>query len=193
MAHYRTRIMDAAIERALHTFGAVILEGARAVGKTTTALRHSASSVRLDSSPDLLTLAETAPETVLRGDTPRLVDEWQLAPTVWNAVRHAVDVRGLPGQFILTGSQTPADDVTRHSGAGRFRRLRLRPMTLSESGESLACVALGSLFDGGEISLLDALRPIDPSSLRMAFAECLAMKPRVHSGRGNRAMSQLGG
>ena len=152
MAHYRTRIMDAAIERALHTFGAVILEGARAVGKTTTALRHSASSVRLDSSPDLLTLAETAPETVLRGDTPRLVDEWQLAPTVWNAVRHAVDVRGLPGQFILTGSQTPADDVTRHSGAGRFRRLRLRPMTLSESGESLACVALGSLFDGGDIS-----------------------------------------
>lgn len=152
MIEYRARVIDVAIERALETFGAVILDGARAVGKTTTALQHAASSVRLDSSPDIVSLAESAPDVVLRGDTPRLVDEWQIAPTIWNAVRHAVDTRALTGQFILTGSQTPADDVTRHSGAGRFRRLRLRPMTLIESGDSLGSVALSSVFDSREVA-----------------------------------------
>ncbi|MGN6324918.1 ATP-binding protein [Pseudolysinimonas sp.] len=152
MAEYRERVIDKQIAAALSTFGAVILEGPRAVGKTTTALQHAASSVRLDSSPDLVTLAETSPDTVLAGETPRLVDEWQLAPTLWNAVRHAVDVRHEAGQFVLTGSATPSDDATRHSGAGRFRRLTLRPMTLSESGESTGAVLFSDLLQPGAIA-----------------------------------------
>ncbi|GAB3082570.1 AAA family ATPase [Isoptericola nanjingensis] len=115
------------------------------MGKTTTGLQLAKSSVRLDSSPELSGLAEASPRSVLTGDTPRLIDEWQLAPTLWNAVRHEVDQRGAPGQFILTGSATPADDVTRHSGAGRFRRVTLRPMSLAESGESTNDVALSAM------------------------------------------------
>lgn len=155
MAGYRSRVVDEAIESALATFGAVILEGPRAVGKTTTALEHAASSVRLDSSPDLATLADTAPEAVLAGDVPRLVDEWQLAPNVWNAVRHAVDTRRASGQFILTGSSTPSDDLTRHSGAGRFRRIALRPMSLAESGDSTATVPFPGLFTGKAVAGID--------------------------------------
>lgn len=89
---------------------------------------------------------------VLSGETPRLVDEWQLAPTLWNAVRHEVDERAVAGQFIMTGSATPADDITRHSGAGRFRRITLRPMSLSESGESTEAVSFEGLFGGGAVA-----------------------------------------
>lgn len=116
------------------------------MGKTTSGLQLAASSVRLDSSPNMVTLAELSARTVLDGPTPRLIDEWQLAPSLWNAVRHEVDARGLAGQFILTGSATPADDVTRHSGAGRFRRVTLRPMSLVESGESTRSVSFATLF-----------------------------------------------
>ncbi|MGM7670411.1 ATP-binding protein [Microbacterium sp. A93] len=148
MTTYRERVADVIVRDALASFGALIIEGPRAVGKTTTGLRHSASSVRLDSSPQVADLAEVAPGAVLSGAVPRLLDEWQLAPTLWNAVRHEVDHRGLPGQFILTGSATPADDQTRHSGAGRFRRVRLRPMALAESGESTRTVNLRSILVG---------------------------------------------
>lgn len=151
MSAYRNRIVDRIVHEALGTFGAVIIQGPRAVGKTTTGLHIAASSVRLDSSPDVAALAETAPRTVLAGAAPRLVDEWQLAPTLWNAVRHEVDQRGVAGQFILTGSATPPDDITRHSGAGRFRRTTLRPMTLAESGETTPSFTLADLFDGSEI------------------------------------------
>ncbi|WP_156164971.1 ATP-binding protein [Demequina silvatica] len=140
------------IDDALATFGAVILEGPRASGKTTTALQHARSSVRLDASPDMLGLAQAAPDVVLTGDVPRLVDEWQLAPGLWNAARHAVDTRGIPGQFILTGSATPADDVTRHTGAGRFRRLALRPMSLAESGDSIGAVSFPRVLAGERVA-----------------------------------------
>lgn len=126
----------------------MIIQGPRASGKTTTGLQVSESSVRLDSDPQLPSIAETAPGVVLSGATPRLIDEWQLAPTLWNAVRHEVDLRSVPGQFVLTGSATPPDDMTRHSGAGRFRRVTLRPMTLSESGESTGAVSFAGLFLG---------------------------------------------
>lgn len=89
---------------------------------------------------------------MLAGAVPRLIDEWQLAPTVWNAVRHEVDRRGAPGQFILTGSATPADDLTLHSGAGRFRSVTIRPMTLSESGNSTGSVALTELLKGNSVA-----------------------------------------
>lgn len=149
MSSYRERVADAIVRDALRSFGAVILEGPRAVGKTTTGLHHAGSSVRLDASPQIADLAAVAPDAVLSGETPRLVDEWQLAPTLWNAVRHEVDRRGAAGQFILTGSATPADDQTRHSGAGRFRRVRLRPMALAESGESTRAVNLRDIVAGG--------------------------------------------
>lgn len=148
MAEYRPRIADSLIERSLQTFGAVILQGPRAAGKTTSGLHFSTSSVRLDADPGLLSLASASPQTVLSGNTPRLIDEWQLAPSLWNVVRHEVDNRREPGQFILTGSAVPADDVTRHSGAGRFRRITMRPMTLSESGEGTQSVVFESLFAG---------------------------------------------
>lgn len=152
MSGYRTRIVDQIVQDALATFGAVIIQGPRAVGKTTTGSQVAASSIRLDSSPEIAALAETSPGTVLAGEPPRLIDEWQLAPTLWNAVRHEVDERAIPGQFVLTGSSTPPDDITRHSGAGRFRRVTLRPMTLAESGDSTEAFTLADLFDGAKIA-----------------------------------------
>lgn len=149
---YLPRIADRIVSDSLKSFGAVILQGPRAVGKTTSGLHAAASSVRLDESPDLVTLGTISPETLLAGPTPRLIDEWQLAPTLWNAVRHEVDRRGTPGQFILTGSATPVDDMTRHTGAGRFRRITLRPMTLSESGDSIGAVRLTDLFQGTSVA-----------------------------------------
>jgi predicted AAA+ superfamily ATPase len=149
---YKKRFADAAIKTAVETFGAVVIEGAKAVGKSTSALHAAASSVSLDRSPELAAVAQTSPDVVLAGDVPRLVDEWQLAPNIWNAVRHEADKRGVPGQFILTGSATPTDDITRHSGAGRFGRIRLRTMSLAEMGHSTAQVNFRDLFAcGGKV------------------------------------------
>jgi len=145
---YRRRLLDQRIEQSLASSGGLLLEGARAVGKTTTALKHANSSVRLDQSPDVLQQATLIPGVVLEGTTPRLVDEWQLAPNLWNAARYEIDERRLPGQFIFAGSASPADDQTRHTGAGRFARLTLRPMALCESDDSGAKVPFTSLFDG---------------------------------------------
>lgn len=137
----------------LDALGAVLLEGPRACGKTSTGLQVAASSIRLDASPELVTLAELSPVSVLEGDTPRLIDEWQLAPGLWNAARHVIDDRQASGQFIFSGSAQPADDVTRHTGAGRFARLRMRPMTLSEMGAADPCVSFGDLMGGiGRVS-----------------------------------------
>lgn len=152
METYRNRLVDDLVRTSLDTFGAVIIQGPRATGKTTTGLQVANSSVRLDSDPQLPSIAEISPGVVLSGDTPRLIDEWQLAPTLWNAVRHEVDQRSVPGQFVLTGSATPPDDITRHSGAGRFRRITLRPMTLGESGESAGTVGFAELFSGDVIA-----------------------------------------
>ncbi|MDR0518538.1 MAG: DUF4143 domain-containing protein [Clostridiales Family XIII bacterium] len=146
MRNYTSRVADSTIARYLETFGAVIIEGARATGKTTTARHASRSDVSLDKSPELAALAQTDPSAVFQGETPRLIDEWQLAPNIWNAVRHEVDERRDAGQFILTGSATPSDDITRHSGAGRFGRIKLRTMSLYESGISSGAVDFSDLF-----------------------------------------------
>jgi predicted AAA+ superfamily ATPase len=152
MRPYRERILDRLIERKLQSSGALLLRGARAVGKTTTALHHAKSSVRVDESPQMLVQAEVAPKTLLEGVSPRLIDEWQLAPGLWNAVRHEIDTRGKVGQFILTGSASPNADKTRHTGAGRIAQLALRTMTLQESGESLKAVDFASLFSSEPIA-----------------------------------------
>ena len=145
---YRPRIVGAELDELLAASGAVLVEGARAVGKTATAMQASASHVLLDVDLDAQRMTSIDPAAVLAGDTPRLLDEWQLAPDLWNHVRRAVDERSGRGQFILTGSAAPADDVTRHTGAGRFTRLRMRPMSLFESGHSTGDVSLRGLLDG---------------------------------------------
>lgn len=141
---YMDRANDALLERLLRLMGGIVLEGPRACGKTSTGLHHAASSVRLDR-PEARQLAELDPDAVLAGATPRLIDEWQLAPDLWNVIRHEIDTRQAPGQFILSGSAAPSDDVPRHSGAGRMIRVRMRPMALAESGRSSMQVSLSEL------------------------------------------------
>jgi predicted AAA+ superfamily ATPase len=112
-------------------------------------LHYAASSVRLDQRAEWIRAAELTPEVLLKGAVPRLIDEWQLAPSIWNSIRAEIDARGLPGQFILTGSAAPDEDRTRHTGAGRMARLTLRPMTLSELGKSTGQVQFADLFAKG--------------------------------------------
>ncbi|MDO5671404.1 MAG: DUF4143 domain-containing protein [Actinomycetaceae bacterium] len=152
MGAYLERCVDKNVEDTLGVMGAVLLQGCRACGKTSTGLHHAQSDVRFDESPQMIELAELNPGQVLQGETPRLIDEWQLAPRIWNAMRHEVDRRQAKGQFILSGSALPADDVTRHSGAGRVARIHMRPMSLAESGSSSGVVSLRKLFygQGGE-------------------------------------------
>ena len=147
-AGYLPRVADNEMESALRAAPAVVVEGPRACGKTWTARRFAGSEVTLDDSDDVRLAVTMDPAAILDGETPRLLDEWQLAPRIWNPMRHACDRRAQPGQFILTGSADPPDDVTRHSGAGRILRVRMRPMSLFESGESSGAVSLGRLLDG---------------------------------------------
>jgi predicted AAA+ superfamily ATPase len=150
MKDYKPRIADRTIREYLQVFGAVIVEGARATGKTTSSKNAAGSYVSLDESPSLAAVAQTDPSTLFSGEIPILIDEWQLAPNVWNAVRHEVDKRSSVGQFIMTGSATPKDDTTRHSGAGRFGRIKLRTMSLFESGLSTGEIPFQKFFERGE-------------------------------------------
>jgi hypothetical protein len=136
------------IEVRLGAVGGVVIEGARATGKTATGRHLSSSEILMDVDPQAAAAMDVDPGLLLRGDRPRLIDEWQVHPAIWNHVRREIDARGEPGQFILTGSARPADDITRHSGAGRIARVRLRPMTLFELGESHGALSLGALLDG---------------------------------------------
>jgi predicted AAA+ superfamily ATPase len=146
---YQPRVADAELAAMLQAAGAVVVEGPRACGKTQTALRAAASAARLDVDDAARAAGLLSPDLLLEGARPRLIDEWQLVPAVWNHVRRAVDdAGGRPGQFVLTGSAVPSDDATRHSGAGRFTRLRMRPMTLAEAGRSSAEVSLAALLAG---------------------------------------------
>jgi len=145
---YRPRITDPQIETLLGAAGAVVIEGPKACGKTESARQFAASEVRLDVDRNAREAASVDPSLVLEGPVPRLIDEWQLEPEIWNHVRRAIDDRRDRGQFILTGSAVPADDATRHTGAGRFARLRMRPMSLCESGHSDGTVSLEALIAG---------------------------------------------
>jgi predicted AAA+ superfamily ATPase len=145
---YKARVVDEELEERLQSAGAVLIEGPKACGKTETARQHSASEILLDVDQNARAAVALNPALVLDGKTPRLIDEWQVEPAIWNQVRRAVDDRGEPGQFILSGSAVPADDVTRHSGAGRIARLRMRPMSLAESGVSSGEISLRALLAG---------------------------------------------
>jgi predicted AAA+ superfamily ATPase len=145
------RIADDILAKRLEAAGAVLIEGPKWCGKTWTASRMAKSTLFMQD-PNLrasyLKAADTKPSVLLRGETPRLLDEWQEAPVLWDAVRFAVDQRGDVGQFILTGSAVPLDNAVRHSGTGRISRMLMRTMSLYESRESSGDVSLKELFEG---------------------------------------------
>ncbi len=150
-AEYRPRIIDRQVEEYLSAFGAICIEGPKWCGKTWTSSYHSRSEIYIgDPSGNFQNrrLAELSPELVLDGDTPRLIDEWQEVPPLWDAVRYKVDQTPQKGQFILTGSATPNHKGILHSGAGRIAKLRMRPMSLYESGDSSGKVSLKKLCSG---------------------------------------------
>ena len=146
MPTYQPRITDRELSNQLASIGAVVVEGPRGCGKTMSGRSFSKSEVLLDVREDLRELAKLEPATLLKQEAPLLIDEWQLEPELWNHVRRAVDERRLPGQFILTGSAVPADDITRHSGAGRFARVRMRPFSLFELGASSGEISVSALL-----------------------------------------------
>ena len=170
MKNYCKRIADD-IKRKLEGKGAILIEGPKWCGKTTTA-KHTASSYiemdRPDRTHQYQEMADLNPQLLLQGDVPHLVDEWQIAPNLWNAVRYEVDRRGEFGQFILTGSAVPAEmDSSAHTGTGRISRLRMHTMSLFESGDSNGQVSLKALFDGGKAAASD-----DHSLEDIAFEIC---------------------
>ncbi|MDD3952975.1 MAG: DUF4143 domain-containing protein [Lentisphaeria bacterium] len=150
LADYKDRSVDNAVAKALATFGCVCIEGPKWSGKTWTSVKHSRSQFYLgdpEGNFQNRTLTQLSPAAVLKGDKPRLLDEWQEVPSLWDAVRFAVDQAGAPGQFILTGSSTPKRKGILHSGAGRIVKLQMRTMSLFESGDSSGKVSLLGLFD----------------------------------------------
>ncbi|MDR0938941.1 MAG: DUF4143 domain-containing protein [Mediterranea sp.] len=150
MKEYKNRIADKILSLKLESSGAVLIEGPKWCGKTTTAEQHAQSTLYMDDPENAeqnVRLATISPKRLLSGDTPRLIDEWQIAPQLWDAIRFAVDHQGGLGQFILTGSAVPAErSKIHHTGTGRFSWLRMRPMSLFESGDSTGEVGLGQLF-----------------------------------------------
>jgi len=148
-AGYRSRIAETNAARMLGTARALLIEGPKGCGKTWLAKRFARSEVLLEQDPAAFALAQAEPNRVLGGATPRLIDEWQRVPPLWATVRGACDARAEAGQFILTGSATPSDHLTRHSGALRIQRLALRTMSLTERGLSTAAVSLTELLRAG--------------------------------------------
>jgi predicted AAA+ superfamily ATPase len=150
---YLPRIADEVLRQMLTASGAVCIQGPKWCGKTWTATQQAKSMLMMqdpDQAENYMSMAETKPSLLLEGELPRLLDEWQMAPVLWDAVRFAVDKRGEMSQFILTGSTKPLESEVMHSGTGRISRMRMRTMSLSESGESNGRVSLSQLFAGEE-------------------------------------------
>lgn len=187
---YKHRIADGILEKKLRSKGAVLIEGPKWCGKTTTAEQQARSILYMDNLASFesnLQMAEIDPGILLEGDTPRLVDEWQLAPKLWDTMRFEVDHRHQVGQFILTGSAVPSDEESmKHSGTGRFSWLTMRPMSLYESGESNGKVSLSHLFESREnIVATNSLRIDD-----IAFLICRGGWPFACSLQGDAALAQ---
>ncbi len=187
---YKQRIADSILLRKLQGKGAVLIEGPKWCGKTTTATQQAKSILNLGDSNVLnqsRQMMQISPTTLLGGNTPRLIDEWQTIPPLWDAIRGEVDRRGEFAQFILTGSSVlPQADETIHSGTGRFAKIRMRPMSLFESGESNGSVSLKNLFDS---------EPLTPqiNSLELndiAFLTCRGGWPLATLLSGNTALDQ---
>ncbi len=190
MWQYKSRIADDILERKLEGKGAVLIEGPKWCGKTTTAEQIAKSVLYMDEpekKEQNLTMSDLNPRQLLKGDIPRLIDEWQLAPKLWDAIRFEVDHRRNPGQFILTGSAVPPDmtEIT-HSGTGRFARITMRPMSLYESGESTGDVSLKALFDGEK----DVAGTSHISMDQLAFLVCRGGWPQAVDMRDDIALEQ---
>lgn len=190
MKVYRKRVADDILKRKLEGKGAVLIEGPKWCGKTTTAEQIAASILYMDDpekKEQNLTMSELNPKRLLKGAVPRLIDEWQLAPKLWDTVRFEVDHRGELGQFILTGSAVPADtkEIT-HSGTGRFTWLTMRPMSLYESGDSTGDISLKVLFENTEEVDGTANLSLD----RLAFLICRGGWPQAIDMRDEIALDQ---
>lgn len=152
---YVSRLVEKEIEKKLRTSGAVVVAGPKFCGKTTTCMRYQNSFVKLNTKQSIA-LAKLDPKSVLIGENPRLIDEWQTVPDIWNCVKDNLDEEYQFGKFILTGSSTPAEKTDiHHSGAGRITPIKMRPMSLWESGDSSGKVSLLDLFDGGKEFVTD--------------------------------------
>lgn len=168
---YLKRICDKLLASELKASGAILIEGAKWCGKTSTAQQAARSSLYMqdpDKTSSYLAAADTKPSLLLNGETPKLIDEWQMAPVLWDAVRFEVDKRNKPGQFILTGSAVPSDNLVAHTGTGRISRLLMRPMSLWESGDSNGSISLKELFDKNT----DISATSDLSIEKIAFLIC---------------------
>ena len=187
--NYKKRIVDSILQKKLKAKGAVLIEGPKWCGKTTTAEQISKSILYManpENKEQNLMLADINPSLLLKGDVPRLIDEWQLAPKLWDAVRFEVDHRKSEGQFILTGSSVPADkNLITHTGTGRISFLLMRPMSLYESLESNGTVSLADLFASKEVSGVNNLSLED-----IAYLCCRGGWPRSISMEKDIALEQ---
>lgn len=176
---YKKRILDSLLERKLMGMGAVLIEGPKWCGKTTTAEEKAGSVLYMNDpkkSGTYLQLAKMSPNVLLTGDIPRLIDEWQLAPSLWDTIRYEVDHRDEEGLFILTGSAVPTKtDEIWHSGTGRFARIKMRPMSLWESGDSDGKVSLEALFNGN----MEAVASKGKSIEDIAYLVCRGGWPKA--------------
>ena len=188
MEKYRPRIADSILNFKLRSKGAVLIEGAKWCGKTTTALQVAKSVLMMqENTTQNLEMADLAPSRLLQGDTPRLIDEWQLAPGLWDAVRVEVDKRDKFGQFMLTGSAVPPDNKgIHHTGTGRITRMRMRPMTLFESGDSSGEVSLAVLFSNSREITGENKADLD----RVAFWICRGGWPKAIGQQADVALQQ---
>lgn len=171
--NYLQRTTDKLLRLNLDTFGAVLIEGPKWCGKTTTAEKQAKSVLKLqdpDTREAYLTTAAVKPSLLLKGETPRLIDEWQVAPVLWDAVRTAVDTRNEVGQFILTGSNSVNDSTIMHSGTGRIARMQMYPMSLFESQESNGKISLTELFNNPSLDI-DGITS-DMTIEKLIFAAC---------------------
>jgi predicted AAA+ superfamily ATPase len=156
---YRKRITDNELHRKLYASGAVLIRGPKACGKTESAKQLAKSVLNVDRDEQVEALISTAPKRLLLGETPRLIDEWQIQPKLWDYIRHEIDDRQKTAQFILTGSANPEESAKIHSGAGRFTIVEMRTMTWQELGYSSGVISLAKLFEGEKIDIYD--NPVD--------------------------------
>ncbi len=181
MNNYKKRVADRLLERKLKSAGAVLIEGPKWCGKTTTAEQIAASILYMDEpekKEQNLRMAEIKPSVLLTGEAPRLIDEWQIAPTLWDSIRFSVDHGEGEGRFILTGSSVPANlSKAEHSGTGRYARIKMRPMSLFESGESNGEVSIKSLFNENPGESLVSVNELDIE--KIAYLVCRGGWPRA--------------
>lgn len=175
---YIKRISDVELQRKLEASGALLIRGMKACGKTQSAKQYASSFISFDQNEHVALMMETAPQRLLIGETPLLIDEWQEFPKIWNYIRHEVDNRNDVAQFILTGSSNPEERIKMHSGAGRFTVLDMRTMSGQELGWSSGAISLSKLFDGVFQSVIDSPTDLEVIVERIIKGGFPALIPR---------------